>query len=332
MSSEESDHVDKGKQRAQEPTERSPLLGTSSQATEDFDSVPLNSRRRLRSKLTTVFLVSLSICTIFFGILALFAWSYASRASHLAPEDIINRHLIFVKPNHVDILNITADGNIWLNVGGRIGLDAGSAIRVGSNPQDNLFKDLWKSVGRWGIRRLERVSVHLSTITISPEYDLQTTLVAVDIPPIEVPLAVDPPHDRSWLTPFLIPVHLKLTNDTTLLLKFFKDSWLHGSLAVSLDVGKASIRGGSLGLTTWRSVFHSQLSDIRASISFNRRFSLLCFFSTIHIHTFFKYRHFQVFLIQGRSPCLLPLTPSPSSLSMSLRYPMLWCYMQLRQS
>ena len=308
MSSEElSDHVDKGKRRAQEFTERTPLLGSSSRATEDLDITPSNSHRRLRSQLTTVFLVSLSICIMSFVVVALFAWSYASKASHLTPEDIINQHLVFVGPNHVDILNITDDGGIWLNVGGQIGLDAGSAIGVDTDPEDDLFKDLWKAVGRWGVRRLERVSIHLSTITILPEHDPNTTLMTVDIPPIELPLSVDPPRNPSWLTHISTPVHFQLTTNTTLLLRFLKDSWLRGSLAVSANVGQATIRGGSLNLDTWRSMFHGKLSNIRTSIHMKCRF--LSVFSTIHIYISLKYRHFRAFLIQGTMyPFLLPLT------------------------
>jgi hypothetical protein len=308
MSSEEaSGHVDKGKRRAQDPTERTPLLGSSSRA-EDLDTTtPFNSHRRLRSQLTTVFLVSLSICIMSFVIVALFAWSFASKASHLTPEDIINQHLVLVGPNHVDILNITDDGGIWLNVGGQIGLDAGSAIGIGSDPEDGLFTDLWKAVGRWGVHRLERVSVHLSTVTILPEHDPHATLMAIDIPPIELPLTVDPPRDTSWLTHISTPVHFQVTTNTTLLLQFLKDSWLRGSLAVSTNVGQAYIRGGSLNSDTWRSMFHSTLTNIRTSI--HMKCTFLSVSSTIHIYTSLKYRKSQVFHIQGKMyPFLLPLT------------------------
>ncbi|KAF8812840.1 hypothetical protein BYT27DRAFT_7159005 [Phlegmacium glaucopus] len=268
MSIEDSScHIDKGKRREQEPTERSPLLGSSSRAIEDFHTIlPSTSHRRLRSKLTTVFLVSLSVCIMLFVIVALFAWSYASKASHLTPEHIINHDFVFVGPNRVDILNITNDGGIWLNVRGQMGLDAGSAIGIGSDPEDDLFKDLWKSIGRWGVRRLERVSVHLSTITVLPEHDPHSILLTVDIPPIELPLTVDPPRDTSWLTHISMPIHFKLTTNTTLLFEFLKYSWLHGSLAVSANVGQASIRGGSLNLDSWRSVFYGKLTNIWTSI------------------------------------------------------------------
>ena len=166
----------------------------------------------------------------------------------------------------MDILNITDDGGMWLNVGGQIGLDAGSAIGIESNPEDGLFTDLWKAVGRWGVQRLERVSVHLSTVTILPEHDRHATLMAIDIPPIELPLTVDPPRDTSWLTHISTPVHFQVTTNTSLLLQFLKDSWLRGSLAVSTNVGQAYIRGGSLNSNSWRSMFHGTLTNIQTSI------------------------------------------------------------------
>lgn len=184
----------------------------------------------------------------------------------------------------MDILNITDDGGIWLNVGGQIGMDAGSAIGIGSNPEDDLLKDLWKSIGRWSVRRLERVSVHLSTITILPEHDPHSLLMAIDVPPIELPLTVNPPRDTSWLTHISIPIHFKPTTNTTLLLKFLKDSWLRGSLTVSADVGQANIRGGSLNLDSWRSLFHGKLTNIRTSIHMKCRLFLV--FSINRIHFF----------------------------------------------
>jgi hypothetical protein len=182
----------------------------------------------------------------------------------------------------VDILNIT-DGGIWLNVGGQIGMDAGSAVGIETDPEDGLFRDLWKGIGRWSVRRLERVSVYLSTITILPEHDPHIILVAVDVPPIELPLTVDPPRDTSWLTHFSAPVHIQLTTNTTLLLQFLKDSWLRRSLAISANVGQVNIRGGSLNLDTWRSIFHGTLTDIRTSIRMKCRLHSVS--STVHTHT-----------------------------------------------
>ena len=196
----------------------------------------------------------------------------------------------------MDILNIT-DGGIWLNVGGKVGLDAGSAIGIGSDPDDDLLSGLWKGIGRWSVRRLERVSVNLSTITILPEHNPDNILMAVDISPIELPLTVNPPQDASWLTHISTPVHVQPTTNTTLLFQFLKDSWLHGSLAVTADVAQVNIRGGSLNLNSWRSMFRSKLTDIRTSIHMKCRFLSIIFFLYPYLH-----------ILEVRS---LPGLPSP---------------------
>ncbi|KAF8153282.1 hypothetical protein B0H34DRAFT_800501 [Crassisporium funariophilum] len=257
--------VDKGKRRALEPTERTPLLGSSSAVIEDA-APAADSNRRLWSKLTTVFLATLSVCILAFVLLALLAWSYASRASELTPEDVINHNLVFAGPDRMDVLNVTDDGGIWMNVEGRIGLDVGSAIGVGNDPDDGVFRDIWKAIGRWGVRKLDRVTVDLSTIKIMPEYDLTTVLVALDMPSMELPLTVDPPKDLSWLTHMSKAIFVQPTSNTTLLLQFLKESWRHGSVAVRADVGQAIIRGGSLDTATWRRQFHGKLTNIRTSI------------------------------------------------------------------
>lgn len=265
-------------------------MGSSSQATEDLQITASHLHRRLRSQLTTVFLASLSICIILFVILALFSWSYASRLSYLTPEVVINQDLTFVGPNRVDILNITDDGGIWLNVQGQIGMDAGSAIGVESDPKDSLFRYLWKGVGRWSIQQLDRVSVNLSTITILSENNPQIILVTVDVPPVEVPLTLDPPRDTSWLTHISMPIHFQLMANTSQLFQFLKDSWLHGSLAISANVGQANIRGGSLDMDTWRSIFHGTLTNIQTSIHMKCRLLCLFHYPYSYSYTFLKSR------------------------------------------
>ncbi|KAF9477671.1 hypothetical protein BDN70DRAFT_861510 [Pholiota conissans] len=257
-------HVDKGKRRAVEPSELTPLLGSSS-AIIDEAIVPADSHRNLRTTLTTVFLVSLSVCIVFFVVIALLAWSYASRASNLKPDDVLNNDLVFAGPDRVDVLNVTKEG-VWLNVQGRVGMDAGRAININTDPDDGPFRDLWKAIGRWSVRTLDRVSVNMSTINITPEYDSSIALVSLDIAPIELPLSVDPPPDLSWLTPVSVPVYFRLTSNSTEVLQFLKESWHVGKIAVRADVSEAHIRGGSLNTTSWRSNFQTKLLDIRTAI------------------------------------------------------------------
>lgn len=277
MSSEDAEercceHVDKGKRRASEPTERTPLLVSSSRVTEA--EAPAESHRRLRKKLTTVFLLSLSTCIVAFVLLALLAWSYASRVSALDPDAIIHQDLVFTGPDRVEVVQVSRTG-AWLNVQGKVGMDAGKTIGVGSDADDGLLRDLWKSFGRWSIRTLDRVAVNMTTIRIAPDYDPTETLVLLEIPPIEVPLTVDPPNDQSWLTTISTPVFIRPTSNATLLLRFLKESWRRGSISVRAHVGQAVIRGGSLEEPDWRNKFSSRLSDIRTSIDMKCKFSYI---------------------------------------------------------
>ncbi|PPQ93049.1 hypothetical protein CVT25_011925 [Psilocybe cyanescens] len=265
-------HVDKGKGREHEPTERTPLLGSTSAILEDAVDTSNSRQRGLRFQLITIFLASSLICIVGLVLAALLAWSYASRAANLNPEDIIKNDLVFRGPDRVDVLNITKEGAIWLNVRGRVGLDAGAAIGVQTDDKDGLFRDIWKSIGRWGVRTLDVVSVNLTTVTISPEYDPTVVLATLDIPPVEIPLSVDPPTDTSWLTPMSKPVRLQISSNHTLLLQFMKDSWKHGTLAVRTSVGQATVRGGTLNSHSWRRNIRSKLSNIRTPIRMKRMY------------------------------------------------------------
>ncbi|KAF9531125.1 hypothetical protein CPB83DRAFT_809476 [Crepidotus variabilis] len=267
-------HTAKGKQRAVETaatvTERTPLLAapsTSSQAREDPEapSSSAQSHRQLRKKLTSIFFISLAVCTVGFASAALLAWSYASRASSLNPDNVLHEDLVFSGPNQVNVLNVSTSG-IWLNVQGKIGMDAGKAIGVDSDPLDGLFRDVWKALGRWGVRKLDKVTVQLSTIKVVPDFDLSETLIYIEMPPVEIPLTTNPPKDHSWLTPISATVHVRPTSNNTLLLRFLRESWTRGSISVRAEIQEAVIRGGTHNSDDWRRKFSGKLSNILTSV------------------------------------------------------------------
>ncbi|KAJ7820020.1 hypothetical protein B0H14DRAFT_3736429 [Mycena olivaceomarginata] len=235
--------VDKGKRRAAEdPTERTPLLASSS-STLDDDPPPTVVRRRLRSKLTAVFLGTLVVSVLGCVAAALLAWSYASRASHISADDILDQGLVFEGPDRVDVLNITWSGGLWVNVEARVGFDAGSVIGVNSSPDgDGLLKDLWKSIGRWGVRSLDRVSVNMSTIYLTSESGV--VLATIEPTPVVVPLTANPPSDSTWLTHISTPLLIRPTHNVSALIHFVREAWRDGSAAVRADVGSVEVRGG----------------------------------------------------------------------------------------
>ncbi|KAJ7700385.1 hypothetical protein B0H17DRAFT_1047135 [Mycena rosella] len=258
--------VDKGKRRAQDPTERTPLLGAhSSSSVLDDPPAPAVVRRRLLSKLARIFLVSLIVSVLAAGVLGLLAWSYASRASHVSADDILNNGLVFEGPDRVDVLNITWSGGIWVNVEARVGFDAGSVIGVNASPDgDGLFRDVWKALGRWGVRRLDRVSVNMTAISLTSQSG--AVLATIEPTPVVVPLTANPPSDSSWLTHISTPLLIRPTSNTSALIQFVREAWRDGSAAVKADVGHVDVRGGALSESSWRNILHSELSNIRTAL------------------------------------------------------------------
>lgn len=215
-----------------------------------------------------------------FGILVALALFYASRASSLNPETVIHQNLVFSGPDKIDVLNVSHAG-IWLHLEGKIGIDAGKVIGVASDPEDNLFLDLWKAFGRWSVRTLDKVTVDMTVVRLTPDFDSTQSLVDINIPPLELPLTVDPPDDISWLTPFSTLMFVRPTSNSTLLLKFLTESWRTGTISVRAHVGQAIIRGGALDEVDWRNRLSRRLSNIHTSIDMIRMFSFFPLFSIL---------------------------------------------------
>ncbi|EIN14709.1 hypothetical protein PUNSTDRAFT_57626 [Punctularia strigosozonata HHB-11173 SS5] len=241
-------HVDKGKARARSPetTERTPLLPSSSRVDLDDLEPASHSRRSLAARLVRVFLITIAVCVALLLFLLLLAWSYAGRASHMSPEDLMARALVMRGPDRLTVINITQESGIWLRVKGRVGLDAGEVIGVNSpeDDNDNILKYFWKAWGRWGIAKLDSVSVNMSTISLASERHPEIFLATIDTQPIEVPLTTNPPKDLSWLSTFSMPVYILPTQNVSALTHFAMQSWRDGSISVKATVDRAEVRGG----------------------------------------------------------------------------------------
>ncbi|KAJ7291524.1 hypothetical protein C8J57DRAFT_1163649 [Mycena rebaudengoi] len=266
-SEEQPQPVDKGKRRAQDPTERTPLLASHSSVGSDDSPTPTVARRPLLSRIARIFLVSLVISILVCVALALLVWSYAARASHASADDLLNEGLVFQGPDRVDVLNITWSGGIWVNVEARVGFDAGAIIQVNSEPKDDdLFKDIWKAIGRWGVRRLDRVSVNMSTIYLTSQSDSSVVLAQIESTPVVVPLTANPPSDFTWLTKISTPLLIRPTSNTSALLHFVQEAWREGTAAVKADVERVAVRGGDFIAPSWRTLLHSELANVRTGL------------------------------------------------------------------
>lgn len=251
----------KGKARArpEDIDETTPLLASSSGIHIEAD-IP-RRRRRLTSRLLSVFLFSLAFCVVAFVFLVLIAYSYGSRASNISPEKI-QRSVRFRGPDRLDVVKVGRDGAVLLEVKGRIGVDAGSVIGIQDDEEDGIFRYVWKSIGRWGVRQVDRVSVNLSVVEV---YTTQThsLLANVSIPPLEVPLTVNPLQDDSWLTEMTIPISLVPTKNITTLIEFIRESWRDGALQMTSETHRAALHGGGLNERSWRARLRAVQTNIR---------------------------------------------------------------------
>ncbi|KAH9934536.1 uncharacterized protein BXZ73DRAFT_89597 [Epithele typhae] len=265
----EPQRVDKGKGRAVAASETTPLLASGSVSSSRNPSVepPHAARRRLYSRLLSVFLVTLSFCIFLFAVLAIIAYSWRSRASDTHPEEIIKRALVVRGPDRVEVLNATSEDGVWLMVHGRMGVDAGGAMGFKADDDDTVGRDWWKCIGRWGIRTLDRVTVTLSPIQVASRAHPNITLVTISAPPLEVILTANPPQDISWLTPVHIPVRIQPTPDTDAIVHFLKDSWRTGFMSLQGLVAHAKVRGGGLHDHGWRSQLVFEHADVRPIVN-----------------------------------------------------------------
>lgn len=196
----------------------------------------------------SVFCVSLSFSTLLFVFLALLAYWYGSGASREAPDELVRRALVVRGPDRIDVLNISVTEGVWLQVDGRVGVDAGAALGVNTDVEDGVLKDMWKSVGRWGVERVDKISVGLSTVAIYSEHG---HLADITLPPFTLPLTVNPPPDPTWLTTMSVPVLIKPTKDLATLARFVRDSWRDGVVNVRATVNETVVDalGGWLHLS-----------------------------------------------------------------------------------
>jgi len=268
----------KGKARHPEPSEQTPLLLNHHDVTPiDSQISPLlgeeglessDAQRGLCSKLTFVFLASLSFCIIVFLLFVLLAYSYAARLSDVSPEDILENALVIHGPYRMSVLNVTAEGGIWLQAQARVGVDAGSIMGVNTDDDEGTFKDIWKSFGRFGVNLLDRVTVDVSNIQIFSQW--HTLLCTVNSSPFELPLTVNPPYDDSWLSPISLHLLVVPTHNSSDINRFVHDSWHSGAASVHVSVPTVVISGGSGGKSDWRHMLKLRRLGIQSDVSMTR--------------------------------------------------------------
>jgi len=265
--------ADKGKQRAPapEPSERTPLLPSTSshpihQSRPHFSPPGQPPRQNLVRKLLIVFFVTLLTCVVVLALILLFAFSYSSRVSSLTAQDILDRGLFVEGPDRVDVLNATKEDGVWIRVDGRVGLDMGRVLRIHPDDEDLIWTELWKGIGRWGVRKVGGISVELSPVTVVSGNEPSVSLAVVTAPGIELPLSPDPPSSLEWLTPVSIPIHIRPTNQTKDLIHFAKECWASGVIQVFTAIHSVHVTGGRMDETGWRSSFGTERSNVSIAV------------------------------------------------------------------
>jgi hypothetical protein len=285
----------KGKRRAYSPipSERTPLLGSTS-ASRSSTYLPTSSldnsdndhlshvesppRRSLRSKLTLVFVSTLLLSLLALAILAALAYSYAARVSRLDTSELVERSLVVRGPDYVSVTNLTAPSDtpdhrpiIWMKVNGRAGIDAAAALGVqdDENPDDPdpLHTYLWKALGRWGVRRMGMLSAEAPHIRILS--DAGEKLADVDSPgTLEIPLTstMHSPGDVDWLGNVSVPVRVRPTDNGDDIIKFVRQSWSTGFLALKAEVPDVKVTGGGKGWGGWRKSLHLSRSNVNMAL------------------------------------------------------------------
>ncbi|KAK7061020.1 hypothetical protein VNI00_000755 [Paramarasmius palmivorus] len=228
-----SSRVDKGKGKAQaEPTERTPLLGSASAggSSSEVDNTSFSHpRRNIRSTLLNVFLGTLLLCIVAFLVVALLTWTYVSRTADLSPEEVLQRAVVFEGPKKVSVLNTTWTEGMWVNVEGRMGVDAGSVVGVNSDPEggDSFVRNIWKSFGRWGIEGLHEVTLAARIFNAS----LNTA-------------------NSRYGGPYTL----------------CREAWRLGYVAVRAEIADVDVQGGRLKGSSWRHMLRRKMDDVKASV------------------------------------------------------------------
>ena len=265
--------VDKGKQRAPtpEPSERTPLLPSSSSRvihqSRPRSSPPEQPHQNLFRKLLIVFSTTLIACLIFLALVILFALSYSSRVSSLTVQDILDRGLVVEGPDRIDVLNVTREDGIWVRVEGRVGLDMGSILCIRPDDEDLVWTELWKSLGRWGVRRVGTISLELSQIAVTSSDEPSPNLAVLVTPTIELPLSPDPPSDLGWLTRISIPINIHPTERTEDLIHFANESWMSGIVRFSSTIPSVRVIGGKVGEHTWKDSLSTKRSNVSIALA-----------------------------------------------------------------
>jgi hypothetical protein len=255
---------DKGKGKARaEPSERDPLLPSSSRIVEAPIEEPPRRSGRFRSVLLTVLVVVVSLLLSALLFTALLAYSFKPSEREL--EHLPETAFAYAGPDNVQVLNVTDDG-ILVNVSVRCGIDIDSALGIaklapeakaeaGERGDRGTGAEWWEALRRWtAYRALDQlpaksIQVNVSEpILVFPKHFESPPLLSLRIlDGLLVPLVADVDPKSAWLKPVSFLALAKPIASTGQLWEFVQHAWLDGEakVVVSISHVEAKLLGGN---------------------------------------------------------------------------------------
>ena len=250
---------DKGKGKARaEPTERDPLLPSSSRLPDVPDEAPPLRTGRFRSVLLTALIVFASLFLSAILFIALLAYSFKPSEREL--EQLPKTAFAYAGPDNVQVLNVTDDG-ILVNVSVRCGIDVDSAMGISrldpaakaeaaERGDRGTGAEWWESLRRWSAyRALDQLPARAIQVNVSdpififPKHFDSPPLLSLRIfDDLFIPLVADVDPKSAWLKPVSFLALAKPIATTGQLWEFVQHAWLDGEAKVVVGISHVEVK------------------------------------------------------------------------------------------
>ena len=256
----------KGKRKAVHPSERSPLLGTSSRHLAANGYRDDTSRRspKLSPRVWSIILAILVVFASLFvsAILFLILLAFSFRPSPSELSALPRTAFRYTLPDEVKVLNVTEDG-VLVNVKSRCGIDLDQALGVQGFFSDDekaaaiergmrgVGAEWWEHLRRWTAHKAfahlphQAIAVHIPDhVFIFPHQFSSPPLLSLSLQsPLLVPLVTDVPLSTQsstpdWLRPVSFTAIAKPVASTGQLWEFAQRAWSEGQAKVVVGVRK----------------------------------------------------------------------------------------------
>lgn len=258
----------KGKGKAVDSSERSPLLGSPSRRHHDEDEPPATRSPiispRIRSHLLTLIIALISVFLAFILFLILLAYSFKPSETEL--DALPSTAFKYTPPESISVLNVTEDG-ILLNITLRCGIDADRVlgvqewdgkedrVKAEGNGSRGVGAAWWECVRRWTAHRMlaqlpsQAISVQSNeSIYIYPRHS-SPLLSVILTSPLSLPLVSGAQSNPDWLQPTTFTALAKPLVSTGQLWDFVQHIWAEGEVRV--DVGLSRVEAQPDGDIWW---------------------------------------------------------------------------------